>query len=142
MSVEKNLRVGRATTEAFNLRDWDRYLALCAESILRYSPGQAEPMKGRRGLREELEAWVAAFPDIRAETTKIFGQDDWVCEEAVATGTHRGAFHGPRGEMIPATGKHVRLNFCHVYKVENGLVTEDHVYFDQLDMLGQLGVTK
>lgn len=142
MSVEKNLRVGRATTEAFNLRDWGRYLALFAESILRYAPGQAEPMRGLRGLREELEAWVATFPDIRAETVRIFGQDDWVCEEAVATGTHRGSFHGPRGEIVPATGKRVKLRFCHVYKVENGLVTEDHVYFDQLEMLDRLGVPK
>ncbi len=46
----------------------------------------------------------------------------------------------PSGE-IPATGRQVDIPFTAVLSVENSKLTSFRVYFDQLDMLTQLGLT-
>ncbi len=47
---------------------------------------------------------------------------------------------GPKGETIPATDKSVQTPITMVFKIEEGKVTEDHGYWDQLAMLSQLGL--
>lgn len=42
--------------------------------------------------------------------------------------------------MVEATGKPVRVPFCGLYLVENGVITGHTLYFDQLEMLTQLGL--
>ncbi len=140
MSVEENLRLVREAMEAFNARDWDRYLELYAESFLHYSPAYPEPRKGRSAAREDIEGGITAFPDSQFEIVRTFGQGDWVCLEVTSTGTHTGPFEVPGGETIPATNKPVRLPGCILLKFEGGKVTEDHEYYDQLGMMAQLGL--
>ena len=140
MSVEENLQVNAAIIEAVNAQDWDRYVGLHAESVVSYGPESPEPRKGREALRESIQAYVTAFPDLRFEEVRTFGQGDWVCAEWVATGTHTGPLMGPGGETIPATNKTARVSGSSVLKVEGGKVTEIHGYYDLLGMMAQLGL--
>ncbi|MCJ2531503.1 MAG: ester cyclase [Candidatus Thermoplasmatota archaeon] len=140
MSVEENLRLVREDIETFNARDWDRYYELYAESFVHYIPGSPEPLKGRAAYREGMEGFLAAFPDIRVEIARTFGQGDWVCMEGTSTGTHTGPFKGPGGETIPATNKPVRMQGCGLYKVEGGQITELRDYYDLLGFMTQLGL--
>ncbi len=34
-----------------------------------------------------------------------------------------------------------QVDFCGVYEFEEGKITSFHLYFDQAEMLGQLGIT-
>lgn len=140
MSVEDNLSVIRRADHAFQTQDWERFLNLHAESVVVNSPGSAEPIKGREGLHELVKQYYAAFPDLNTKSERMFGQGNWVVSEEFLTGTNTGPMTGPKGEEIPPTNKPVRMNQALVFQVENGLIQEVHLYFDQLGMLTQLGL--
>lgn len=140
MTVEENLNIIEQADEAFQTADWDRFLNLHAESVVVNTPGSSEPVKGREGLAELVKSYHAAFPDIKTETESLFGQGNWVVTEEVLTGTNTGPMTSPTGEEIPPTNKPIRMNQALVFQVENGLIQEVHLYFDQLGMLTQLGL--
>ncbi len=127
--------------EAFNAQDWDRFLRLHAESVIDWEPSLPEPLKGREAIRQFLQGFVTAFPDLHARKERSFGQDDWVCAEFTITGTHKGPMPGPGGQMIPATDKPVRIQEAIVFKLEGGEITEVHEYYDLYGMMVQLGLT-
>jgi ketosteroid isomerase-like protein len=60
-------------------------------------------------------------------------------QEARFTGTHTGTLRAPSGD-IPATGRSVDLRYVGVQSVENGRVASFHLYFDQAELLTQLGL--
>ena len=140
MSVEENIRVVRATIEAINARDWDGFDSVHAESVVVSTPQTPEPTKGRAAHRESVQVFTTAFPDLRIEEERIFGQGDWLCSERIATGTHKGPLRGAGGQTVPATGKPVRVGLVEVSKVEGGEITEERLYFDLLGMMAQLGL--
>ena len=140
MGLEENLRIVDAQAEAFNARDLGRCLDYYAESIVRHGPGLTEPIKGRAALRDLVETFLTAFPDIHAEKMRTFGQGDWVCRENLVAGTHKGPLLGPGGETVPATNKPIRIPICHVYRLESGRIVEDHQYMDMSSLMTQLGL--
>ena len=44
------------------------------------------------------------------------------------------------GKTIPVTNKPIRLQSCNLFRVEDGKITERHLYFDQLGFMTQLGL--
>ncbi|MFQ5986265.1 MAG: ester cyclase [Thermoplasmata archaeon] len=140
MSAEENIESVKAGMEAFNAQDWDRFFALDHESIVTYAPDLDEPLKGLEAYKERFETNEKAFPDQHIETTRVFGQGDWVVLEGVFTGTHKGAFIGPGGQEVPPTNKQVELPIALVFKIEGGKLTEEHDYYDNLTFLSQLGL--
>jgi hypothetical protein len=61
-------------------------------------------------------------------------------DEGHITGTHTMPLATPSGERIPATGKRIRVRDCDVATVEGGMITSHHFYFDQIELLEQLGL--
>lgn len=139
MSVEENIRAFDRALRALNVRDWETYGSVFAESLVTYAPGLAEPTKGRAARVKWVQGIIEAFPDGRVEKRRSFGQGDWLCMELQFTGTHKGPLLGPGGKTITATNKEVRFPYCLVLKFESGEVTELHEYFDQLEILLPLG---
>ncbi len=41
---------------------------------------------------------------------------------------------------MPATGKSVRLRSCDVATVEDGVITRHHFYFNEMELMNQLGL--
>jgi len=66
--------------------------------------------------------------------------DDGAATEVVVTGTHTGPMLSPNGE-IPPTGRRISLRSASVLQMKDGLIASEHVYLDQLEMKGQLGLT-
>ncbi len=91
-------------------------------------------------MREYLQGFGNAFPDLHIEKERAFGQGDWVSVELTITGTHKGPLPGPGGETIPATNKPVRFRNSIITKYEGGKIAEEHRYFDQLGLMAQLGL--
>ena len=93
---------------------------------------------------EAFLAFVAgfkqAFPDLRWEMrgSSLRGSDT-VVAEGVFIGTNTGPIVGPRGPIL-ATGRRVELAFCDIWKVCNGRIVENRIYYDQVTFLGQLGL--
>lgn len=61
-----------------------------------------------------------------------------VVTESYLTGTHTGTFRTPNGD-IPPSGNRVKLRYVSVQQVEEGKIASEHLYFDQLEFLTQIG---
>jgi predicted ester cyclase len=96
-------------------------------------------LSGKSGWEQLYDTWTNAFPDNRLEDVVIFGCDGQASQRARFVGTHTGTLRAP-GRDIPATGRTVDIRYCVAYRLENGLVTSLELYFDQMDMLSQLGL--
>jgi hypothetical protein len=64
---------------------------------------------------------------------------DWVVQEATFEGTHEGTLMSPGGE-IPATHRRLNDRFVQIFKVESDAVTDIRLYFDQVQLMTQLGL--
>ena len=58
--------------------------------------------------------------------------------EGFLTGTHTGVFATPQGE-IPASGNPVNLRYASVKRVAGGKIVSEHLYFDQMEFMTQIG---
>jgi predicted ester cyclase len=149
MTVEQNLRMVDAALEAVNDRDWDHLYGLHMDNVVMSYPDLPDPVKGRDAVNARTRAWAEAFPDLSWKRVRGFGQGDWVCVELLITGTHKGPLRhgldqrmleGHGGGFVPPTGNRIELRSCLVFKVEQAEISESHVYYDQLDLMKQLGL--
>jgi ketosteroid isomerase-like protein len=62
-----------------------------------------------------------------------------VAAEARFTATHTGPLASPGGD-IPPTDKPVALDYVDVTRFAGGRIASEHVYFDQVAFLSQLGL--
>lgn len=128
---------GRAIAD----RDWQAYGELFAEDLAMRTPGLPGTVTGRHVRVAMVQGIIDAFPDGQVEVERAFGQGDLGCLQVRFEGTHTGPLAGSGGAEIPPTGKHVEFLYCIVVRFEQGLVVELDEYYDQLDLLTQIGVT-
>ena len=121
---------------------WDAHdLALFAQGI----HADAELLIAALGLTLNRESFIAmqelyflAFSDLRSELVRMIDMGDgWVLGEAVFRGTNDGPYFG-----IPATGRTVEQRGAWIYRLESGLLTITHYYFDNLIVFVQLGLVE
>ncbi|UCE75426.1 MAG: ester cyclase [Methanomassiliicoccales archaeon] len=140
MSVEKNLKVIQAVDEASNGRDWEAFASHHTEDVVSYSPMRSEPTKGITAHLEAVQGLLTAFPDFKMTRDQSFGQGDWAYVGYILTGTHTGPLPGPGGKPIPPTNKPIKIPLGSALRFKNGKIAEEHIFFDRLDMLRQLGI--
>ncbi|HYY47432.1 MAG TPA: ester cyclase [Thermoplasmata archaeon] len=149
MTVEQNLRMVDAAHEAINDQDWDHLYGLHMDNVVMSVPDFPDPMKGRDAVQARLQAWAEALPDLTLTRLRGFGQGDWVCMELLISGTHKGPLRHGLDEgilekqddaLVPATGRRIEIRACAVYKVEGAEISESHIYYDQLNLMKQLGL--
>lgn len=127
-------------TELWNAGDREGWLGCHDLHRLDFeAPGDIH-LTGREAAESMWSAWHDAFPDNRIETTVIHADDRGGVIEARFIGTHTGVLRGPAGEL-PATGRSVDGRCCGVYEFEDGKITSFHLFFDQVDLLTQLGIS-
>ncbi len=140
MGMEENLKVIDEEVQALNAHNLDRFLERHAESIVHYGPETPEPTRGRMALRKFVQGYLTAFPDFRVRKERIFGQGDWVCGQFIFEGTNKGPMTGPGGQMVSATNKPLVVKYVVLFKLQDGLITERHEYYDLYGMMTQLGL--
>lgn len=86
-----------------------------------------------------IQVFLTAFPDLRHEVRSTLEVDGGCAAEVAFSGTHTGPLASPQGDIAP-TGKPFAFDYVHVSKVDSGRIRSDHIYFDQLGFLGQLGL--
>ena len=121
--------------EAFNGRDRDSE-PWAAEAEL-VAPGGS--VSGRDEVLGFLGVFQEAFPDGRLEVGPLLVDGSSVAVEGKFVGTHDGILHSPDGDVAP-TGRAVELRWSSAYEVSGAELTSEHLYFDQMDLLGQLGL--
>jgi predicted ester cyclase len=129
--------------EAMQLTDagkHEEFLARQAPDCDWLVPG-AGTLRGPDAVREYMQPFWQGFSKSRHELNRFVESGDTVACEGVWKGTNDGPMITPQGEL-PPTGKSVAMPFVMIVSgdVEAGVAESVHVYFDQLDFLGQLGL--
>ena len=126
--------------ELWNAKDREGWMSgLDLHRLEARAPGGLR-LTGREAAETIWSMYNDAFPDNRLDIIAIHADDRGGVHEGRATGTHTGPLRGPGGE-IAATGRTATVDFCGVYEFEEGKITSFHLYFDQAEMLSQLGIT-
>lgn len=84
------------------------------------------------------EAFMAGLPDAHMVIDHALDGGHEVFVEGRFIGTHSGDLVSPDG-TIPESGNKVELRFADYFQVANGKVTNHRTYWDQVDMMRQLG---
>ena len=83
--------------------------------------------------------WLRAFPDARLTVKNELSDGNWVAQEFTFEGTHEGTLSSPAGD-IPATHKRLDGRGVQLFKVDGDVVTDTRLYFDQVQVMTQLGL--
>nr|WP_275404252.1 ester cyclase [Pseudonocardia acidicola] len=130
--------MARARMDTWNSRDRDGYAALYTDDSQVSAPGFTG--KGRQGALDLLSVYVTAFPDFRIVPRTVMGDASAGVEECVFEGTHTGPLRSADGPEAAPTGRQVSIGFAGIHSVRSGKILSSRYYFDQLDLLTQLGV--
>ena len=114
--------------DAWNARDFEGFIGTYTEDCEVTAPGFTG--KGQQGLHEFWTAWNGAFPDNQVMINLL---------ESTFRGTHTGPLIAPDGREIPPTDRAVTVRFAAMNTVHGELIASNRFYFDQLDLLTQLG---
>ena len=97
---------------------------------------------GERSM-DQWKAFTAAFrsalTDGHMDTHNVVEADDMVAVEARFKGTFEQPLAMSEGEIAP-TGKPIDVRFADFFRVSDGKIVEHRVYWDQAELLTQLGV--
>jgi steroid delta-isomerase-like uncharacterized protein len=120
---------------AWNDHDADAVASCYATDAVSRDVTLAEPLRGRDAIRNAVETYIRAFPDIRFEIRRIACDGDLICEEWRATGTHEGDLMG-----LPPTNREGTTIGCNVIEVgDDGLIHSETTYWDAAGLYRQLG---
>jgi len=125
----------RQHIDAFNSRDeaaepWSADAEMTA-------PGAS--VQGREAVLGFLGVFHEAFPDGRLQVATLLADGDSAAVEGTFAGTHTGVLRSPAGDVDP-TGRPVSFRWAAVYRADESELRSEHLYFDQMDFLGQLGL--
>jgi steroid delta-isomerase-like uncharacterized protein len=127
--------VHRWFDELFNDADLAVADDILAPDVRYHGPDSLTPsdVTSPADVKEYVEVYRQAFPDLRYTVEDVFGSDGRVCARWTATGTHRSDLFGiePTGEVFVADG-------INVFTVEDGRITEVRSQWDTLGMAREL----
>ena len=130
--------VGARFVEAFNAHNEARIRELNAENAVLEAPGDVN-LQGRDATTGYALSWLNAFPDAQITAHHELAAGDWVVQEFSFTGTHTAPMQSPMGE-IPPTNRSLNGRGVQIFRVEGDVVVDTRLYFDQVEVLTQLGL--
>ena len=122
--------------KAFNAHDEDAMRALTHPNATFLAPGDVH-LRGVEATGYAVK-WLKACPDGKLSVKNELISGDWIVEEVIFEGTHQNPMDTPVG-MLPATGKRLAVKAVMITRYESELALETRLYFDQVDVLTQLG---
>jgi steroid delta-isomerase-like uncharacterized protein len=131
---ELNVRVAREHFAAESAHDTPRTLATLADDIMYHVVASGAIVHGKDAVSKYYDLWWTAFPDVTIDVKRLVAAGEWVFAENEVTATHLGPWLG-----IPPTGKRTVQHLCAVCRMRDGLMTEETVYYDQLERIRQIG---
>jgi ketosteroid isomerase-like protein len=124
------------TADSWNNRDRSGFVACYAEDCELTAPGFAGI--GHQAVTEFWDAYMQAFPDNHVVLTTLVGGSPVAVEEGRLEGTHTGPLEGADGS-VPPSGHRINAPYVAVHTERAGKLVSSRFYFDQLDLLAQIG---
>jgi hypothetical protein len=128
------------SVDRWNARDHDGWFALFdADGFAFEGPGGLR-LAGPEAVEAVWSTWMGGFPDNTIGVEGAHGEPSVATHQGRFEGTHTGPLVSPTGTVDP-TGRAVSLPFVMIYRADRDRITGLRLYFDQLELLTQLGVT-
>lgn len=129
-----------ALEDALNRHDLDAVAALHADGVSHqgFAASRADFMRVWADI-------LRTFPDYHARIDRLLAEDDWVVELMTLTGTHLGRAETSHHSMpvgIEPTGRRLRAQQAHFWRIRDGRIVEHEVVRDDLGLLRQLGLAE
>lgn len=118
----------------WNEREFSELADVVAESFTFTSPMAGE-IVGRENVKAYANGVVGGFSDFQIEIHEILAGENLVMTESTLSGTHDGEYN-----EIPPTHRTFEVPEMATFVVEDGKLQQERTYFDQHDLLGQLGL--
>lgn len=132
-------QLDRLTASALDAHDVEATAGCYSDDAVMVTPDAGE-VTGRQQIADYWRQFIDGFPDGRWEEISKVESDNRAVDEGYFIGTNTGSMQLPTGESMEATGKQVKIRSVDIATVENGKITEHHLYFDELDFQRQLGL--
>ena len=126
----------KARNEA-NLSLLDR---IYASDVTVHDPSYPVEIIGLAALKGQYSNTHAAVPDVRFSLDDMYVKGDRIAWIFTMSGTITHPFPTPLGEL-PPTGKSFRISGVAVDRIVKGLIAEEWLYFNVLEILQPLGFT-
>ncbi len=127
--------------DAINQKNPIGFAALFAVDAVLHDPFFPEPTKGRDAVRSMVEGMLRAFPDMSWK--HVDGPIDAGRRLAFVVsveGTNAGPLTMPAGD-VPPTGRTMAYEAAVLWTIgSDGLIAEEHSYFDATGVAAQLGL--
>jgi len=134
VSAADNKQLVESFLRAFSDGDLEAAEAALAPEFVNHDAPQFGDVEGdRAGVVAAIRYLKRAFPDARADLVSVVAEGDKVGVHDQLVGTHTAEFMG-----IPATGREVRVDFVHVFRVVDGLIVDRWGVSDTETLLKQL----
>jgi steroid delta-isomerase-like uncharacterized protein len=131
--VEENKQLVLSCWEAANGHDVSALDRFYADDAVYY--GTDGEVRGRENIKEYLQRFMTASPDLKFSVDDIFAEGDRVFSRVRLQGTNT----GPLGDM-PPTGKRFDLRWLmNAVRIDQGQIVEEWEICDQLEIMRQLG---
>ncbi len=130
--------VADAAIATFNAHDEEGIRGLYAENAVFEAPGDVH-LEGQDACSEYVMVWQRAFPDAQLILHNEVIAGDTAVHEVTFDGTQSDTLASPAGD-IPATNRRVTGRATEIIRVADGKIVSFHLYYDQVDVLTQLGL--
>jgi predicted ester cyclase len=140
MSEQENINITRKVFENLNKHDLKANDPYFSDQVQSMGTGVPTPLKDREGARQYTQRIFDGFPDLRFNVRQIIAQGDWVSVTYEVTGKQSKPLMTSSGDTIPPTGRVVTIPGVNIYQFKNDKVIHQEVYWDQVNLLTQLGL--
>jgi steroid delta-isomerase-like uncharacterized protein len=138
MNAQTNLVTGRALLDALNAGDLSGWEAVLAEDYTAFYPSFRQGAD-RETTKAHNARMMAAMPDAHFDIQRTFADGDTVAYQWVVTGTHTGPLALPTG-TVPATGRTAVVPGVLISTIKDGKIVQEEMYWNQVELLTQLGL--
>ena len=134
--LEANKALVRAFAAAENSRNYGALDEIVSENFVRHSVATPDvTVTSREQLKAFFAANAASFSDYSTTFEMMAAEGDLVAVYV----TYAGTMDGAMGD-IPATGNYAQIPFMAFFRIEDGMIAELWVEWDNVNFMSQLGL--
>jgi ketosteroid isomerase-like protein len=141
---ERNTELMQTLDDGWNAQDEEVFRARHKPDVVVHWPGQPEPTRGIEDHTQESRWFWEAFPDNHVDNRPykvFFASGDWTCSISRFSGTMTGPLKNWGGDEIPPTNKPFEVDVFTVALWNDGQIVEEHLMYDLVTFMQQLGVS-
>ena len=131
-------QIGERLNEAMARGDLEAVVGQYAPDAVMVGPEGT--FRGAEQIEEYWRAFLNAFSDIEVAPLARIDGGETAVEEWTVTATHSGPLDVLGAEPIPATGRRLSVRGVDVVAAREGRIVEHRIYWDQMELAGQLGL--